>query len=93
MSSVADPGCLSRIPDPDNFPSRMPDPTTIKRGKKSICSLSFFVAINLTKLKMITFLNRYRNRFESNDEEFKYFNPQTFFYVSSHNSMGWIWDP
>jgi hypothetical protein len=24
--SVADPGCLSRIPDPDYYPSRIPDP-------------------------------------------------------------------
>jgi hypothetical protein len=24
--SVADPGCLSRIPDPDFYPSRIPDP-------------------------------------------------------------------
>ncbi len=26
IGSVADPGCLSRIPDPDFFPSRIPDP-------------------------------------------------------------------
>jgi hypothetical protein len=25
MNSVADPGCLSRIPDPDFYPSRIPD--------------------------------------------------------------------
>jgi hypothetical protein len=25
MLSVADPGCLSRIPDPDFYPSRIPD--------------------------------------------------------------------
>jgi hypothetical protein len=24
--SVADPGCLSRIPDPDFYPSRIPEP-------------------------------------------------------------------
>jgi hypothetical protein len=28
LSSVADPGCLSRIPDPDFYPSRIPDPAT-----------------------------------------------------------------
>jgi hypothetical protein len=27
-SSVSDPGCLSRIPDPDFYPSRIPDPKT-----------------------------------------------------------------
>jgi hypothetical protein len=26
FSSVADPGCLSRIPDPDFYPSRISDP-------------------------------------------------------------------
>ncbi len=26
LSSVADPGCLSRIPDPDFYPSRISDP-------------------------------------------------------------------
>jgi hypothetical protein len=34
--SVADPGCLSRIPDPDFYPSRILDPTTAtkERGEK-----------------------------------------------------------
>jgi hypothetical protein len=34
--SVADPGCLSRIPDPDFYPSRIPDPktTTKEVGEK-----------------------------------------------------------
>jgi hypothetical protein len=33
-ASVADPGCLSRIPDPDFYPSRIPDPiiATKERG-------------------------------------------------------------
>jgi hypothetical protein len=39
MSSVADPGCLSRIPDPDFYPSRIPDPKTAtkERGEKICC--------------------------------------------------------
>ncbi len=50
--SVADPGCLSRIPDPDFYPSRIPEPKTAtkERGEKS------FVATNITKLKNILFL-------------------------------------
>ncbi len=42
-SSVADPGCLSRIPDPDFHPSRIPDPktTTKKRGEKNLLSYLF----------------------------------------------------
>jgi hypothetical protein len=50
--SVADPGCLSQIPDPDFYPSRIPDPKTAtkKRGEKQFVVIPFFIAINLTKL-------------------------------------------
>jgi hypothetical protein len=36
LTSVADQGCLSRIPDPDFYPSRIPDPKTAteERGEK-----------------------------------------------------------
>ncbi len=36
-TSVADPGCLSRIPDTDFYPSRISDPKTAtkERGKKN----------------------------------------------------------
>jgi hypothetical protein len=42
-SSVADPGCLSRIPDPDFYPSRIPDPNTATkdRGEKYFLSNHF----------------------------------------------------
>ncbi len=59
VSSVADPGCLSRLPDPDFYPSRIPDrgsripdpkTATKKRGKKIFCHI-FFVVTNFTKLK------------------------------------------
>jgi hypothetical protein len=52
-SSVADPGCLSRIPDPDFYPSRIPDPKTAtkERGEKK-----FVVATNFTKLQIILVL-------------------------------------
>jgi hypothetical protein len=48
--SVADPGCLSRIPDPDFYPSRIPDlgsrildPTTVtkERGEKKFVIILF----------------------------------------------------
>jgi hypothetical protein len=57
-SSVADPGCLFRIPDPDFYPSRIPDPKTAikERGEKKFVVIPFFVAINFTKLKIILFL-------------------------------------
>ncbi len=34
ISSVADPGCLSRIPDPDFYPSRIPDPGSKNSNKR-----------------------------------------------------------
>jgi hypothetical protein len=49
-SSVADPGCLSRIPDPDFYPSgiadigsQIPDPKTAtkERGEKNLMSYFF----------------------------------------------------
>jgi len=37
MFSVADPGCLSRIPESDFYPSRIPDAKTAikERGEKN----------------------------------------------------------
>jgi hypothetical protein len=45
-SSVADPGCLSWIPNPDFYPSRIPDPKTATkdRGEKKFFVKPFFVA-------------------------------------------------
>jgi hypothetical protein len=48
ISSVADQGCLSRIPDPK--------PATKERGEKKFIVLPFFVATNITKLKTTLFL-------------------------------------
>jgi hypothetical protein len=55
---VADPGCLSWIPDPDFYPSRIPDPKTAtkERGEKIFFVIPFYVAANFTKLNIILFL-------------------------------------
>jgi hypothetical protein len=57
--SVADPGCFSRILDPDFYPSgsRIPDPKTAtkERGEKKFVVIPVFVATNFTKLKIILF--------------------------------------
>jgi hypothetical protein len=57
-NSVADPGYLSRIPDPDFYPSRIPDPKTAtkERGEKIFVVIPFYVATNFTKLIIILFL-------------------------------------
>jgi hypothetical protein len=43
LCSVADPECLSRIPDPDFYPSRIPDPKTATkdRGEKKFDVILF----------------------------------------------------
>jgi hypothetical protein len=48
------------IPDPDFCPSRIPDPKTAtkEKGEKNFVVLHFFVATNITKLKIILFLSR-----------------------------------
>jgi hypothetical protein len=65
VSSVADPGCLSQIPDPDFYPSRIPDPgsripdpkpATKERGEKKFVVITFYVATNFTKLHIILVL-------------------------------------
>jgi hypothetical protein len=61
---VPDPGCFS--PDPDFFPTRIYDPQTRiqqqqKDEDKLFCNLPLFVALNLTKLTIILF----RQKFES----------------------------
>jgi hypothetical protein len=65
LLSVADPGCLSRIPDPDFYPSRIPDPgsripdpktPTKDRGEKFFFVKPYFVATNFTKVNIILFL-------------------------------------
>ncbi len=48
-TSVADPGCLSPIPDPKT--------ATKERGDKKFDVIPFFVATNFTKFKIILFLN------------------------------------
>jgi hypothetical protein len=65
LISVADPGCLSLIPDPDFYPSRIPDlgsripdPKTARkeRGEKKFVVITFYVATNFTKLQIISVL-------------------------------------
>ena len=60
-TSVADPGCLSQIPDPDFYPSRIPDlgsriqKQQQKRGVKKNLLYLYFEATNFTKLQIISF--------------------------------------
>jgi hypothetical protein len=46
------------IPDPDFFPSRIPDPRTAtkERGEQKFVDITFYVATNFTKLQIILVL-------------------------------------
>jgi hypothetical protein len=52
--SVADPGCLSRIPDPDFYPSRISDPgsknSNKREGWKKICCHNFLCSHKFHKI-------------------------------------------
>jgi hypothetical protein len=52
---VADPGCLSRIPDPDFYPSQIPDPKTAIREVKKIflCSHKFHNIANYLSFEVL----------------------------------------
>jgi hypothetical protein len=50
LSSVADPGCLSQITDPDFYPSRIPDPKTPTKEKEGK-NLLFYLFLELQILQ------------------------------------------
>ncbi len=50
-NSVADPECLSRIPDTDFYPSRITHPTRAKKGGGNICCLFFFSCHKFYKIE------------------------------------------
>jgi hypothetical protein len=54
--SVADPGCLSRIPDPDFYPSRIQKQYQKREMKKKFVIILFSVVTNFTKLNIMLFL-------------------------------------
>jgi hypothetical protein len=58
MTSVADPGCLSRILIFTHSESRISDQKTVtkERVDKKLVVIPFFGATNFTKLKIILFL-------------------------------------
>jgi hypothetical protein len=55
IASVADPGCLSRIPDPDFYPSRIPDLGSKNSNKREWLSYHFLWPQISQKLKLFYF--------------------------------------
>jgi hypothetical protein len=91
---VADPGCLSRIPDPDFYPSRIPDPKTAtkERGEKKFDVIPFYVATNFTKLYIILVLKCWRKKCGPIFKELQNFLPKKLSLSSQKYGFG-IRDP
>ncbi len=86
--SVADPGCLSRIPDPDFF-----DPGSKNRNKregwKKFVVIPFFVATNFTKFEIIIFLKCWKKKLSQFSTNYRFFTQKSVTMLSKI----WVWDP
>ncbi len=87
---MADPGCLSRIPDPDFYPSRIPDPKTAMKdiGEKFVV-MPFFGVINFTKLNYFIFEMLKKKIWANFQRIIELFTKK----IVSKLSKIWIWDP
>ncbi len=79
LTSVADPGCLSRIPDPDFYPSRIPDTgsripdpktATKERGDQK------FVVMPFHKIEIIYYWNAEENNLAQFSKNYRTFYPK-----------------
>jgi hypothetical protein len=74
------------ILDPE---SRIPDPKSSKRSRgKKLVALPFFVATNITKLKLSLFLNWWRKKFEPLYKELRNFLPKKLSLSSQKYGLG-----
>ncbi len=80
FTSVADPGCLSRIPDPDFYPSRIPDLGSKNSNKrdgweKNLCH-TIFCSHKFPKLQIILFLKCRKNFLGQFSKNYRTFYPK-----------------
>ena len=82
------------IPDPDFYPSQIPDPKTVTkvRGEKKVGITLFFVVTNFRKLNFMLFLKRLRKNFGPIFKELLKFLPKKFSICSQIFRFG-IRDP
>jgi hypothetical protein len=82
------------IPDPDFYPSRIPDHKTAtkERGEKFVFVIPFYLATNFTKLNIILVLKSRRKKFGSIFKELYNFLPKKLSLSSQTDGFG-IRDP
>jgi hypothetical protein len=90
--SVADPRCLSRIPDPDFYPSRIPDPKTEtkERGEKECVAHNFLCSQKFHKIANYFSFEVLKKKIWANIQRIIELFPQK---IVTKLSKIWIWDP
>jgi hypothetical protein len=91
-------GCLSQIPDPDFYPSRIQDPVsrisdptaTIQRDEKKFDVIPFYVATNLKKLYINVSFEVLKKKVWVNFPRIIEFFTQK---IVIKLSKVWVWDP
>jgi hypothetical protein len=95
---VVDQGCLSPIPDPDFYPSRIPDfgsripdPKTAMKdiGEKKTIVISFFGVVHFTKLNYFIFEMLKKKIWANFQRIIELFTQK----IVSKLSKIWAWDP
>jgi hypothetical protein len=105
-SSVADPGCLSRIPDPDFYPSRIPDlgsqipdlgsqipdpkTATKERDEKKICCHNFLCSHKFHKIANYFSFEVLKKKIRANIQRIIELLAQK---IVNKLSELWVWDP
>ena len=89
--SVADPGCLSRIPDPDFYPFRIPDPKTDtkERGEKKFIVKPFFCSHKFHKIVNYFGFEVMKKKIWANFQRII----ELFTQIVTKLSKIWLWDP
>ncbi len=99
--SIADPGCLSRIPDPDFYPSLIldpgsripdPDPKTVpkERNEKKFCYHTFFCSHKFHKIEYYVIFEMLKKKIWANFQRIVEVFTQEIFNMLSNI---WVWDP
>jgi hypothetical protein len=89
---VADPGCLSRIPDPDLYPSRISDPgskNSYKREMKKNLLSYFFLSHKFHKIEYYAIFEMLKKKFRPIFQIVEVFTQKIFNMLSNI----WVWDP
>jgi hypothetical protein len=89
MGSVADPGCLFRIPDPNFFPSRIQTQQQKREVKKNVCH-TFFCSHKFHKIENYFSFEVLKKKIWANFQRIIELFTQK---IVTKLSKIWLWDP